>query len=342
MSQSQTGTGGNPGSSQPTHTVEAVTKLLGPLDGISKEIRESILQQLLSKGGNLEIQLPSYQVCFGKLANRHKDSFRDEGFEQLKADIEATNGNQIAIIVRPLCGPDTFDKMNQGFRYEVIAGHRRLRACQALNTPVKAIVVPDMSDREAVVVMYAENEKRQNLSPYEAGAMYDTWLREGIYKNQVELAKERKLAASEVSRALSIARLPAVILEAFSSPLELQSKDGEEIGKLLKLDEHAVMESAAALAAQERKSSRSQVLSRLKAAVAHEEEIGSANSPAKEVISVDGKDVGEVRWDTKGGGKIHIQQELNLAAKAKLKKLLAGFLAKEGGAHAPKSSRAPK
>lgn len=328
-----------PSKSTAAAAADAASKVFEALNGLSTETSDAIKQQLQRAGANLELKVPSHQIGFGKLANRHKDAFRDEDFELLKTTIEATGGNEVAIVIRPVCGPDAFEKMNRGMLYEVVAGHRRLRACQALNIDVKAVLVAEMSDREAARLMHAENAARKDLSPYEAGAMYLNWLDQGLYKSQNELAKDNRLSPSEVSRAMAIARLPGAVVEALSSPRDIQYKDAEAIGRLLQLNERAVMAKAAALAAEERRVSRRQWLAELEAAVVQTDGIGSANAPLKQVIQVGENEICHVRWYPKGGGRIDLQHALNDTAKQKLAKMLATFFEKE--LRAPKAKASP-
>ncbi|MDL2405855.1 plasmid partitioning protein RepB [Rhizobium calliandrae] len=78
----------------------------------------------------------------------------DASFAEFKRSIEE-EGQKIPIQVRvhpTLTG-----------RYQVIYGHRRLRAARELQRPVKALIL-EMSDRDLVVVQGIENASRQDLS----------------------------------------------------------------------------------------------------------------------------------------------------------------------------------
>ncbi|MFT4118339.1 plasmid partitioning protein RepB [Bradyrhizobium sp.] len=65
------------------------------------------------------------------------------------------DGQKLPILVRPM--PD------QAGVYQVAYGHRRLRACQLLEIPVRAIVMP-LTDEQLVVAQGIENTERENLS----------------------------------------------------------------------------------------------------------------------------------------------------------------------------------
>ena len=78
----------------------------------------------------------------------------DASFADFKKSIEE-EGQKIPIQVRvhpTLTG-----------RYQVIYGHRRLRAARELQRPIKALIL-EMSDRDLVVVQGIENAARQDLS----------------------------------------------------------------------------------------------------------------------------------------------------------------------------------
>jgi len=64
-------------------------------------------------------------------------------------------GQKLPILVRPLPG--------RPGHYQVAYGHRRLRACQILKRPVRA-VVKDLSDEELIISQGIENSERLNLS----------------------------------------------------------------------------------------------------------------------------------------------------------------------------------
>ena len=91
-----------------------------------------------------------------------------------------------------------------------------------------------MNDREAVALMDIENRLRQDISPYERGSSYASWLRDGLFTSQEDIASALKISASQVSRLLKIARLPAVISAAFESPAQICEGWGLELAVALK------------------------------------------------------------------------------------------------------------
>jgi ParB family chromosome partitioning protein len=86
-----------------------------------------------------------------------RDRMDIEGNPQFPQFVEGlrTEGQKLPILVRPM--PDRANA------YQVAYGHRRLRACQILGIPVRAIVMP-LTDEQLVVAQGIENTERENLS----------------------------------------------------------------------------------------------------------------------------------------------------------------------------------
>jgi ParB family chromosome partitioning protein len=119
----------------------------------------------------------------------------------------------VPVLGRPLHDDPTHD-------IELVYGARRLFVARHLNKPL-AVELREISDREAIVAMDVENRQRADISPYERGMSYARWLRSGYFNSQDELASALKISSSQVSRLLKLARLPAVIVSAFASPVQI-------------------------------------------------------------------------------------------------------------------------
>jgi ParB/RepB/Spo0J family partition protein len=135
--------------------------------------------------------------------------------ETCRAEIESflTHGQQTPVLARPL-------RNDMNHQYEVVYGARRLFVACHLNMPL-ALELRELSDREAVIAMDIENRQRKELSPYERGRSYNLWLRNGLFASQEELARAINISASQVSRLSRLAHLPPVIVNAFSSPMDI-------------------------------------------------------------------------------------------------------------------------
>lgn len=86
-----------------------------------------------------------------------RDRLDMEGDPQFPLFVESirSEGQRLPILVRPVA-----DKAGG---YQVAYGHRRLRACQILGIPVRAIVLP-LTDEQLVLAQGIENTERANLS----------------------------------------------------------------------------------------------------------------------------------------------------------------------------------
>lgn len=135
--------------------------------------------------------------------------------ETCRAEIEsvARNGQLVPVLGRVLKDDPNYD-------IELIYGARRLFVARHLNKPL-AVEVREMSDREALIAMDIENRLRLDISPYERGMSYASWLRSGHFKSQEEIVRALRISSSKVSRLLKLARLPSVVVDAFPSPVEI-------------------------------------------------------------------------------------------------------------------------
>jgi ParB family chromosome partitioning protein len=135
------------------------------------------------------------------------------------------HGQLVAAIGRPLRGDPDHD-------IELICGARRLFVARHLNVPL-LIDVREMTDRAAVIAMDIENRQRLDVSPYERSLSFARCLRAGYFESQDDLAKALKISQSQVSRLLTLARLPSVVVSAFSNPLEIREGWGPDLAAAL-------------------------------------------------------------------------------------------------------------
>jgi ParB family transcriptional regulator, chromosome partitioning protein len=145
--------------------------------------------------------------------------------ESCRAEIEsiARHGQLVPALGRALRDDRDFD-------VELIYGARRLFVAQHLNVPLQ-VELRELSDRQALVAMDIENRHRRDISAYERGVNYARWLRTKHFNSQDEIAHALKISTSQVSRLLKLAQLPAVIVNAFASPLEIREGWGIELSK---------------------------------------------------------------------------------------------------------------
>lgn len=84
-----------------------------------------------------------------------------EEMEQLKESIREY-GVLSPLLVRP---------RGDG-RYEIVSGHRRKAACEALGITELPVLVRDMTDDEAVILMVDSNIQREHILPSEKAFAY--------------------------------------------------------------------------------------------------------------------------------------------------------------------------
>lgn len=150
----------------------------------------------------------------------HARTSGDISEHSCRAEIEsfARNGQLIAALGRPVSD-------GTAHQIEIICGARRLFVARHLNVSL-FVEVRELTDREALIAMEVENRHRQDISPYERGLAYKRWLKDGLFKSQEDLAQAIQLSASQVCRSLQLARLPAVVVDAFRDPAEIREQWG--------------------------------------------------------------------------------------------------------------------
>lgn len=194
-------------------------------------------------------------VLPSRWANRHASSFENSEFSKLKTEIEAAGGNIQPILVRPM-------PKKGAEQFEIVFGHRRHQACLQLGLSVLA-VIEDVSDRDLFSAMDRENRARADLSPYEQGEMYRRALDDGLFPSLRALAAEVNADPGNLSKAISIARLPADVLGAFHSPTDIQFRWGSVLQKQLEKEPDAVLARAKLLINSHNKSTPVQIFEAL-------------------------------------------------------------------------------
>lgn len=129
--------------------------------------------------------------------------------ETCRTEIESfsRHGQLVPALGRALQGESDFD-------VELVYGARRLFVARHINRPLQ-VELRNLSDREAIILMDIENRQRKDVSPYERGLSYARWMRAGYFRSQDDIARALKVSSSQVSRLLKLARLPAVVVDAF-------------------------------------------------------------------------------------------------------------------------------
>jgi ParB family transcriptional regulator, chromosome partitioning protein len=230
------------GATEPTPRLSEPVRVKAHIAMVGEQVREGFASRVERleaerQAGMVVLRLDPKSIQSSAFANRLEAALQesDSEFRLLKEDIR-TQGQLEPIRVRPAPADSTHD-------YEIVYGHRRHAACLALDREtasgfrVLALLDAAAVDRKRLVLrMHAENDVREDLSPYEYGRMYRSWLSAGLFETQGELAAAVRRDDSPVSLYLQIADLPAEVLAAFVDPREISLRWAPQIMKALKDD----------------------------------------------------------------------------------------------------------
>jgi ParB family transcriptional regulator, chromosome partitioning protein len=232
-----------------------------------------------------------------RFANRHESSFRGADFEALRSEIKEAGGNIQPIKVRPLAKPEG------DVRYEIIFGHRRFEACRQLSLPVLA-VVDSVDDRTLFAEMDRENRARKDLSPWEQGVMYRRALTEGLYPSNRKMAEALGVDLSGLGRTLMLADLPAEVVAAFASPLDLQFRWAKPLADAASHDLAGLKKRAESIAALPQRPSSKAIFEML---VGKGRGVERFHPPAPVQVQVAGKHAATIAFTAKGGTSVEFQ-----------------------------------
>lgn len=157
--------------------------------------------------------------------NRLEENRTDLSLEELKQLIQA-QGQLIPGFIRPL-------RDDPKYIYEVIYGSRRFAACKSLDKEFLAIC-GDIDNKNALLLMDAENNARKDLSVYEKALSYKQWLSEKVFKDRDDLANHLGVSGAWISRTQSILKLPEEVLNAFEKKSDITVWWATELLKIVK------------------------------------------------------------------------------------------------------------
>ena len=106
-------------------------------------------------------------------------------------------------------------------KYELISGHRRIRAARSLGWTEIDAYVEELSDGEAQAKTLLLAVGSVGLTDYEYALMFATALREGLCKTQREVASYFGQSTVKVSGCLDMLKLPAKIVRMLDSKPDL-------------------------------------------------------------------------------------------------------------------------
>lgn len=313
-----------PGGSVAAKPKTAPGTLMGFMANQSEAMKENeLLRQQASRfeGAAPTRLLDPKTVIASRWANRDSASFDSPEFGALKDEIARAGGNVQAIKVRPIkegVGPSN---PPDGAAFEIVFGHRRHRACLELGLPVLA-VIEAATDQELFVQMERENRNRADLSAWEQGAMYLRAIDRGLYASNRQLAGAIGRDVGDVGKAISLARLPQAVIEAFRSPLELQFRWAKPLNDLQQRDPEGLLRRAKSV--QGKGLNSKEVLAILSGA--DEQGVGPSNPPAHVEIKRHGAVVATIATSTTGHISVKFAQRLSDAQRANLEKMIDDLL----------------
>lgn len=120
-----------------------------------------------------------------------------------------------------LLQPITVRETSDG-NYELIAGERRLRACQLLGKTQIDAIVTQADDSELAILALAENASREDLCDYEIGQALRTI--EKHFPNKSRLAEAVGLNREDMYRYFSYEALPSDFLTKLATKPQLLSR----------------------------------------------------------------------------------------------------------------------
>jgi ParB family chromosome partitioning protein len=225
---------------------------------VHKEVVQLREQVAAFEGAEITRRLDPRTIRASTWANRDVTHFETEAFILLKEEIASAGGNVQPIKVR--VAPD-LGKATEP--YEIVYGHRRHRACLELAIPVLAVVQTVMKDEDLFIEMERENRNRADLSAWEQGMMYLQALEKGLFPSAKQLAAAIDRDTGNIGRAMALAKLPAEVVTAFGSPLNLQFRWATPLKDAHQRDPEGLLSAARALAISQPRLSPAEVFAAL-------------------------------------------------------------------------------
>ncbi len=178
------------------------------------------------------VELRADEIRPGIFSLRDDANWDSASYKRLMNDIRLQGRNCVPISVREL--PTDFPG-----GYEIITGHRRHRACLELGLSVRAIVCV-RSDQDAIRDMITENASRKSLAPIENGRLLKKALAENIWPSNREAERHVGFGYSQIGKLVKLASLPQEVIEAFPSPIQIQTNWGKRLADAVARDPEGI------------------------------------------------------------------------------------------------------
>ena len=134
-------------------------------------VKESSASKIKFKGVDALFGLSEEQECVREIPLDELDTFKNHPFKVFRDDkmeemIESIS--EYGVLVPGIARPSNSGEKD----YELVVGHRRKYACRELGLKTMPVIIRDMSDDEATVVMVDSNIQREHISPMEKARAY--------------------------------------------------------------------------------------------------------------------------------------------------------------------------
>lgn len=280
------------------------------------------------------LYLDPHAVIIAPTPNRIDISYDTPRFHALLSSIRASRGNVVPIEVRLIPGTPN--------RYVLVSGERRLRACRLAQVPVLALIAASDSAADDGLNRLRENTGRQDLSPWEAAQQVQALQVQLQPIKNYELAAILGVSASMISRALDLCSLPKDVIQAFSSPGEIQYAYVPKLKAALAEDQDAVLLEAAAIQEACPRPSARRVVERIEEAIAaarrgqmrsEEESVATEQEssqpwlPKAFPLEWEAQSLGHWQRNVQGGLDLHIGRHMADAQQVLLMERVVQFLA---------------
>lgn len=182
------------------------------------EAYEALKQELeqAAAQGRMIVEIDPARIEDSAHRDRDERAFADAAFNELLESVRAEG--QLAPVALRQSGPD---------RYEIVFGHRRVRAARSLGRKVRAVLL-EGDDKALVRRMLIENALRRDLSPIEKARAYARLLASGLF-TRAELAATLQVTPQQVSNVTALAALPDELLELLGDWRELGINAGRRL-----------------------------------------------------------------------------------------------------------------
>lgn len=186
--------------------------------------------------------------------NRRYELLNEARCADLIEGFKAQGQQEFPAIVRSLHDDPNFD-------YEVICGARRHWTVNWLRENNYRqfrflIDVREITDEEAFRLSDVENRDREDICDYERAVDYSNALTSYYGGRQKDMAERLEVSEAWLSRYLGLAKLPKIVVDAYSDITEIRERHARDLKPLLnqRVSKAAILEEAKAIAEQQSES----------------------------------------------------------------------------------------